>query len=190
MRTAIALLLISLGLAFILFVKINSDSLIKDFRYIGAERCKPCHSVGFRGNQYEIWKNSAHSRSMVLLSSQKAVDYAKKQNISEPIKNSSCLKCHSTGFDKDIKYFESSFNLTEGVQCEACHNPGSEYSKYQNMISNKEFIANGGEEGNLKDCYSCHSGDVNNKNNPKCPFQKNNFNAEQSFKLIKHSKSR
>jgi len=187
MRTAIALLLISLGLVFLLFVKINSDSLIKDYKYIGVERCKACHSVKFRGDQYNIWKNSPHSGSMLALNTSKAKDYAFKNKITDPLKNMDCLKCHSTGYSREIKYFESSFNLMEGVQCESCHNPGSEYSKYQIMISNGKFIGNGGEEGNLKDCYKCHSANVSDNKSVKCPFQLKNFNAESSFQLIKHS---
>jgi len=187
MRTAIALLFISFGLAFLLFVKINSDTLIKDFKFIGSERCKACHVVDFRGNQYSKWKSSAHAESMKTLSGNKAKEYAKKNSIAEPLKNESCLKCHSTGFGLEIKYFETSFNLSEGIQCEECHNRGSEYSKYQNMISRESFESNGGDSGKLKNCYKCHSSNINDKSLAVCPFQSKNFNAEESFKLIKHS---
>jgi hypothetical protein len=187
MRTAIALLLISFGLAFLLFIKINSDTLIRDYKYIGSERCKACHSVNFRGDQFSIWKQSAHSQSMKTLSEGKAKEYAKKNAFTEPLKNDDCLKCHSTGYGMEMKYYETSFNLSEGVQCEECHKPGNEYSKYQNMITLDNFKSNGGEKGNLKDCYKCHSYNVNDKKLSRCPFQTKNFHAETAFKLISHS---
>jgi cytochrome c peroxidase len=190
MRTAFSLLLISFGLAFLLFVKINSDTLIRDYKFIGSERCKACHSVNFRGNQFGIWKESAHSASMKILSGDKARDYAKKKGLPEPLKNDACLKCHSSGYGMELKYFETSFDMSEGIQCEECHKPGNEYSKYQNMISYDKFKSNGGEKGNLKDCYRCHSYDVKNDKLFKCPFQNKNFNFESAFKLIKHSISK
>jgi hypothetical protein len=110
-----------------------------------------------------------------------------KNSLLEPLKNGDCLKCHSTGYGKDLKYFETSFNMSEGIQCEECHNPGSEYSKYQNMITHENFKSNSGERGDLKKCYKCHSNNMADKNLAKCPFQTKNFNSETAFKLIKHS---
>lgn len=187
MRTAIALLLISFGLVFLLFLKINSDNLIKDYKYIGSDRCKACHSVNFRGDQYGIWKRSSHAHAVQTLTDEKALDYSVKNKIIEPLKNPDCLKCHSTGYKMELKYFETSFNLSEGIQCEACHKPGSEYSKYQNMISIEKFKSNGGEKGNIKDCYQCHAANIKDNKTVKCPFQIKNFNAAEAFKLIKHS---
>ena len=40
-----------------------------------------------------------------------------------------CLKCHVLGKDIDPAELESTFNKEDGVQCETCHGPGSEYKK-------------------------------------------------------------
>lgn len=187
MRTAFALFLLTIGLSFLLFVKINSDSLIKDYKFIGVDRCKNCHSVKFRGDQYGIWKKSMHSKSMFTLTNNKAIEYAKKNNQTIPQKNENCLKCHSSTKEKNLKYFEPSFNFDDGIQCETCHNPGSEYSKYNNMLTTKLFLANGGKKGDLNDCYQCHIKDVSKSKNEKCPFQKENFDSQKAFQIIKHS---
>ena len=186
MRTAIALLFVTLSMVFMLFVKINSDAIMSEYKYIGVSRCQPCHSVNHKRNQYDIWEKSAHFGAMTSLNSNKAKKYALDNSITNPAKNENCVKCHSTGFSKSYSAFESDFDISRGVQCEECHSAGGEYSNYSNMISEKLFLSNGGQKGDIGHCYDCHSSDVKNKKIDKCPFQDVNFNAKISFKKIEH----
>jgi hypothetical protein len=186
MRTAIALFLLTLSIVFALFLKINSDAILSEYKYIGADKCKPCHSISHKRDQYIVWEKSAHSKAMVSLNSKKAEGYALANSILNLAKNENCLKCHSTGFSKTYSAFELTFDISKGVQCEECHSGGSEYSKYNNMVLEKLFLSNGGKKGDINHCYDCHSSDVKNKKIDKCPFQEVNFNSKVSFKKIEH----
>ena len=187
MKTTLTLFLLTLSIVFVLFLKINSDAIMSEYKYIGESRCKPCHSINRKGNQYAIWEKSAHSRAIISLNSNKAKEYALANSIPNPAKSENCLKCHSTGFSKSYSAFELAFDILKGVQCEECHSAGSGYSKYNNMISNKLFLNNGGQRSDLNHCYDCHSSNVENKRINKCPFQTVNFDAKVSFKKIQHA---
>ncbi len=69
--------------------------------YVGYERCKDCHP-----GQYETWRRHAHSRAFARLEPGRQ-------------KDAKCVVCHATGTEKG--------QILEGVQCEACHGPGSLY---------------------------------------------------------------
>lgn len=98
------------------------------FTYVGAKVCKECHANDSMGNQYKIWALSPHAKAYNLLLGEKAAEIAEKANITSPEKNYSCLKCHSTGKGR----VESI--IKEGVGCEACHGPGSEYHVASNHV--------------------------------------------------------
>lgn len=186
MRTALTLFFFTLAIGFLIFIKITSESTLAIYKFIGIKPCKSCHSVSVRGNQYNIWVNSKHSSATTLLKSEKAITYAKENNISSPEKNEFCLKCHTTAYGISSDHFESTFNPEDGIQCEECHNAGSEYAKYEIMISEKKFISKGGEPGKKMHCVKCHSPNLKNTGFNRCPFQKKNFNIESAFERIKH----
>ena len=98
------------------------------FTYIGSKACKECHGEDAIGNQYKIWSLSPHAKAYNLLIGEKAAVIAKKAKITLPEKNYECLKCHSTG--------KGTVNsvIKEGVGCEACHGPGSEYQTASNHV--------------------------------------------------------
>ncbi len=67
--------------------------------------CQSCHP-----DEYADWKNTVHAKA--------ALDPAFKEQFSKSHNQGDCLKCHTTGFDKDSGKFD-----WEGVTCEACHGP-------------------------------------------------------------------
>ncbi len=67
--------------------------------------CQSCHP-----QQYADWQNTAHARA--------ALDPAFKDQFNKSHNQGDCLKCHTTGFDKETGKFN-----WEGVTCEACHGP-------------------------------------------------------------------
>jgi hypothetical protein len=81
--------------------------------YVGAERCQSCH-----GGIHEAWENAVHAKTFDGLPAR-----AKK----EPW----CISCHTTGMLDDG-------TLLEGIQCEACHGPGSSYAS-DGLMSDTEW---------------------------------------------------
>jgi hypothetical protein len=99
------------------------DERGKSFTFIGSKVCRECHGIDDIGNQYKIWEKSPHSKAWVNLTAEKGIEVAKKHGITSPERDYRCLKCHATG--KGV----NSAIIREGVGCEACHGPGSEYHK-------------------------------------------------------------
>jgi len=93
------------------------------FQYVGNAVCAECHGEEAIGNQMKIWLASPHARAFSRLSSKKAEEIAKKNCIADPASDKRCLKCHTTGGG------QSPVTAKEGVGCEACHGPGSEYHR-------------------------------------------------------------
>ena len=91
------------------------------FQYVGTVVCSECHGEDAIGNQVKVWRESPHSKAFVVLGNKKAADIAKKFNISDARTDTRCLKCHTTGGG------QSAVTAKEGVGCESCHGPGSEY---------------------------------------------------------------
>jgi hypothetical protein len=83
----------------------------------------------------------------------------------------------------------ASYNIIEGVGCEACHGAGSKYSPDEIMKSPQQFKKYGGMVSGEETCIKCHSLKANKEqviNENICPFQTDNFNYKQAFEKIKH----
>ena len=97
--------------------------------YIGAAKCKNCHSVADNGNQFECWTKSKHAEAYKTLASDAAKKVAAEKKIEDAQKADACLKCHVTGFGLEADQFDKKFDKTAGVQCETCHGPGEAHMK-------------------------------------------------------------
>jgi len=110
--------------------------------YLGADKCKMCHS-----KQHVTWTKMKHSRAIESLSA-------------EEQKNAECVKCHVTGYGK-TGGFESMEKTPKmaNVQCEACHGAGSLHMKAPKPEKKNTINGKG------TDCRECHSPhvDVNRK---------------------------
>ena len=153
-------------------------------QYVGVRKCKMCHKSQKQGNQYGIWTESKHAKAFETLKSDAALAIAKKRGLAKPPSESpECLKCHTTGYGADPSAFASSFNIADGVQCEACHGPGSDYKKKSIMKNRDEAIANGMNPIQVADgsaekwCVRCH--------NEESPNYKG-FNFQEYWDKIKH----
>jgi hypothetical protein len=114
--------------------------------YVGVKKCKICHK-----EVHKSWLETKHAKAFDALSA-------------EEKKKEECIGCHITGKKADG-------TLLEGVQCEACHGPGSLY-KSAKIMSKKKWAAD--PEGQLKkakeagliiptekDCTRCHKKEGN-----------------------------
>jgi cytochrome c553 len=80
--------------------------------YVGATKCKTCHK-----DQFTSWEETSHAKAFGVLSA-------------EEQKKEECVGCHTTGTT-------AKGELLEGVQCEACHGPGSDYKSPKIMSKSK-----------------------------------------------------
>jgi nitrate reductase cytochrome c-type subunit len=145
MKKAIPILLLLFACVFI------AHAFSQNFTYVGAEKCKICHKSEKQGQQYPLWEATKHSKSFAAL----ATDEAKALAADAP-ENPKCLKCHAPLSEKapDLK--------AEGVSCEVCHGPGSEYKKISIMKDRAEAVKNGLKEYGSPEaikthCLTCHA---------------------------------
>jgi hypothetical protein len=94
--------------------------------YVGAERCRRCH----RG-VHDTWSRTAHERA------------TERIGVESPDRG--CLDCHATGPAS-----------LRGVQCEACHGPGSRYARPQVMLDPEKAKEAGLIEPTESVCRTCH----------------------------------
>jgi hypothetical protein len=103
---------------------------------IGALKCKACHKAK-TGDQWQIWTESAHARAFETLASGKSRKIAADNGLGDPQKEPACLKCHATrtSLGEGVVINEkANYADSEGVGCEACHGPGSDYKSRKIML--------------------------------------------------------
>lgn len=106
--------------------------------YIGADKCKMCHKV-----QYDSW--------VAIGTHVKALENAKASK--DPVFSAACLGCHSTNKSETAK----------GVDCEACHGPGSDYKALSIMKDRAKAVAAGMVVPVQATCDACHDGKEHHK---------------------------
>ncbi len=135
--------------------------LVADFGYIGATRCRTCHRKEEDGNQYGQWEATAHSKAFATLAGDKAKEIAAAKGIADPQAADECLKCHITGHGVDAALLGDKYDKAEGVSCESCHGPGSEYYKKATMEGITAGTIDGASVGliepNEQTCLGCHN---------------------------------
>jgi excinuclease UvrABC ATPase subunit len=150
--------------SFIVFTALmNPPSDIADgHQYVGVSKCAMCHKGDSKGNQYEIWQGSKHSQAFTDLQTPAADQIAKDKGYQTPAAETpQCIKCHVLGKDIDPSELTDSFDKTQGVQCETCHGPGSDYKSLSVMKDKDKSVANGlviHTEG-AAFCQTCHNSD-------------------------------
>ncbi len=139
------------------------------YTYTGVNVCSMCHR-GQNGHLvFEKWLQSKHASAF------KSLDPAKGED-----QNPACLACHTTGF-KAGGYEVGSPTAAkfEGVQCEACHGPGSAYKALSLMKDRKLALANGLTIPSEETCKKCHQG--------KCAMDQKGFHYADALKKIDHN---
>ncbi|GAB4332206.1 MAG: cytochrome c family protein [Calditrichia bacterium] len=132
-----------------------------DAQYVGAAKCKMCHNSAKSGKQFQIWSESKHAKAFETLATEEAKAIAAKMGIEDPQKSEKCLKCHTTGYGADKAMFAASFKMEEGVGCESCHGPGSEYKSMKVMKGIASGTMKGADYGLIEateeQCKTCHN---------------------------------
>ncbi len=125
--------------------------------YVGARVCASCHQGEGMGHQFSKWLASAHARAYAVLSKPDAKEIARLSGIpQEPQESSMCLGCHATGARAEAWEKDETFFTEDGVQCEKCHGPGSEYMDAA-VMSNRQVAEKAGlMMPTAGDCMGCH----------------------------------
>ena len=162
---------------FIALLIAGTASAQQNFRYVGADNCKTCHNKPEAGAQYDKWWYSdLHSQALESLSSEKAIEYGKKNGIANPATDARCLKCHST-YHAAPENLRNGITANEGVSCEGCHGAGSNY-RSPAIMQRREMAIRGGLILQTEEvCLKCH--------NKESPFYKW-FDFKRDFERIAH----
>jgi len=113
--------------------------------YVGVKTCKMCHKGEAKSMVFEKWEASKHAQAAAVLQGKEVTD--------------KCYGCHATGFGKPTGFKSDSLAtvLLAGVQCEACHGPGSDYKKINVMKDRKLAVQAGLIIPNAESCTQCHN---------------------------------
>ena len=188
-RSVVVLLVIAVGCAFSL-----SQAQAADATYLGASQCKMCHNKKDEGEQWNKWKAVKHSGAFETLKSPAAVKIGQDKGLPKPPSESpECLKCHVTGYDAAAKTVPEKIKMEDGVQCEACHGPGSEHAAAgKKFLFSKDTsidMAATQKKVEAATCLKCHNEESPNWNPERYTLKdgaKAGFDFDQAYKKIQH----
>jgi YVTN family beta-propeller protein len=128
-------------------------------KYVGLQACGKCHNTAMMNRQLSHWRLTGHSRAWAVLATPKAFEIAKAKGLEvDPQQAPQCLKCHSTGYGRDPGRFLAGAYVSDGVTCEACHGPGSDYMPEAVMRDRLAAEKAGLVHPASKSCAGCHEG--------------------------------
>ena len=126
--------------------------------YVGAKVCGECHEGKAMGDQLTLWLHSRHAKAYMSLAKPEAKQIAKWSGIPmEPQESAMCLGCHATASEAEPWERDETFSIKEGVQCEMCHGPGSEYMAEDVMMDREAAMNAGLKMPTKEDCLNCHA---------------------------------
>ena len=151
--------------------------------YVGARACAQCHEGKAAGNQYSHWLASAHAKAWATLALPEAKAMARLSGIpDEPEQAPICLGCHATAADSEKWERDVGFRLEDGVQCEKCHGPGSEYMDEKVMRDPEAARRAGLRRFTKRDCAVCHYV----KGSHSAVHRKPQLDVEEAWKRLAH----
>jgi YVTN family beta-propeller protein len=125
--------------------------------YVGESVCRQCHHLVGDRNQFNPWRLSKHAKAYAALSMPEAEQIAALSGLdAPPHENPICLGCHTTAYDVEEWELDETFRYEDGVQCERCHGPGSEYIDADVMIDRERAMLAGLRKPEESDCLVCH----------------------------------
>ncbi|MBL0157678.1 MAG: beta-propeller fold lactonase family protein [Bryobacterales bacterium] len=125
--------------------------------YVGVKACGACHDGASMGHQYSKWLLSKHAQGYSALMKPESREITKISGLrGDPWKEPVCLGCHSTASTAEEWEKDDTFKPEDGLQCEACHGPGSEYMAEDVMRNRAEAMKNGLKLPTKEHCLGCH----------------------------------
>lgn len=125
--------------------------------WVGVAVCARCHDQAHGRGQVERWRASRHARAYAALALPSSPGIARLSGVNvEPFRSPICLGCHATATDVEGWERDSTFAIENGVQCELCHGPGSEYSDEAVMKDREAAERAGLRTPKRERCLICH----------------------------------
>jgi len=135
--------------------------------YMGAVGCQTsmCHGgAGPMSKQFTIWKQAGpHSKSFATLTTAWSRRIADSLEIENPVQHPDCTSCHAPLAHVEPAHLVSPALIREGVSCESCHGPASEWilSHTRTDYTHQQRVATGlKDQENLyvraDTCVACH----------------------------------
>jgi YVTN family beta-propeller protein len=125
--------------------------------YVGETACRRCHHQPGGRDQFSAWRLTKHARAFAALSMPESRQIAELSGIAgDPTRSPVCLGCHTTAYDTEAWERDEAFRFEDGVQCERCHGPGSEYMDADVMRDSARARQAGLMRPGENDCLVCH----------------------------------
>lgn len=125
--------------------------------YVGARACGQCHDGAGMGDQYSKWLTTKHAKAYAVLSLPESREITKRSGLrGDAWKQPICLGCHSTASTAEDWEKDDAFRPEDGLQCESCHGPGSEYMSEEVMRNPAEAMKAGLRLPTEETCLGCH----------------------------------
>ena len=125
--------------------------------FTGAQACGACHEGPAFGHQFSKWRLSAHAKAYASLALPESKEIVRLSGLTEePHQSKMCLGCHATAAEAEEWERAEHFHLEDGLQCEACHGPGSEYAPEEIMKDRTQAMMHGLRMPTKEDCLICH----------------------------------
>lgn len=135
-----------------------ATALAEEYSYVGVDGCKMCHKKEATGDQYGKWAAGPHAKAYEALGTDAAKEAAAKAGIEgNPQEAPECLKCHVTAAGVDAARLDKKYKVEDGVGCESCHGPGSEYKSMKTMKDLEAAKAAGLVMPTAETCTGCHN---------------------------------
>ena len=151
--------------------------------YVGAKVCASCHEGDAMGNQCSLWLRTKHAHAYTNLATPEAKQIAKWSGVPmEPQDSAMCLGCHATGAEAEDWEKDPTFFLKDGVQCEKCHGPGSEYSDEKVMMNREAAMRAGLNRPTKDECVNCHV----EKGSHKMVLGPRPYDVDEAWRRIAH----
>ncbi|NIM51071.1 MAG: beta-propeller fold lactonase family protein [Gemmatimonadales bacterium] len=151
--------------------------------YVGERVCRQCHHLAGDRDQFNPWRLSKHAKAYAALSMPEARQIADLSGIdADPHESPICLGCHTTAYNAEEWERDETFHLEDGVQCELCHGPGSEYADAAIMQEREKAVQAGLKIPEERDCLVCHK----EKGSHTAVLEVRPFDYEEAFRTIAH----
>jgi len=125
--------------------------------FVGQTVCLECHRDSHRDDFSKLYL-ARHARAYTALERPESREIARLSGIDgDPLSSPICLGCHATAADAEAWERDEAFAVEDGVQCERCHGPGSEYSDAEVMADPEAARAAGLRIPTESDCLVCHN---------------------------------